>query len=320
MRPKLLNIHMGEHNPVFLEALSNVFECTHVDWVLYGRNSTELQRLIIHNVEELRPDYVFLHIQDGDVVTIDTIKNISQKAKVINWTGDVRHPIPEHYLLIGREIFLTLFSNLSDVETARAKGINADFLQVGFDDTKFTPAGPVNKNYQPILFLGSDYTNSINFPLSKLRLEMVNVLKKEFGQYFGIYGTGWKEANGIITSYEEEAIAYRSCKIAINLSHFSYKKYSSDRLFRILGSGTFCLTHHYPLIEEDFADGRHLVVWRDFYQLIDQIYFYLNHEEDRNEIALRGCAKAHYKFTWHNFSENLLTLIQKHNNKKQHGK
>jgi spore maturation protein CgeB len=311
---------MGEHNPIFLLALTSVFECTHIDWLYYGRDSTHLQELILQYVQENQPQYVFLHVQDGNVLTIETIKEISKRAKVINWTGDVRHPLPEHYLEIGREIFLTLFSNFNDVETARAKGLNADFLQVGFDDTKFTPMGPSNTQYQPILFLGSDYSHSMNFPLSKYRLEMVERLKKEFGQYFGLYGTGWRECNGNITSYHEEATAYRSCKIAINLSHFAYKKYSSDRLFRMLGSGAFCLTHEYPQIEEDFTDGKELVVWKDLDGLVNKIYYYLNNEDERNEIALRGCAKAHYKFTWHNFAENLLTLIQKHNKKTQHGK
>jgi spore maturation protein CgeB len=309
---KLLNLYMGKHNPVFNRALGDAFECLHIDWMEYGLNSPTLQEHIIIHTKQFQPDYIFLHIQDGNVLTIDTIKELSKMAKVINWTGDVRHPLPQHYIDIGKEIFLTLFSNYNDVETARKSKVKADFLQVGFDDIQFKPVGTINPNYQPILFLGSNYSHAMHFPLTAQREEMVKRLKHDFGQFFGVYGTGWGVASGNITNYQEESTAYRSCRIAINLSHFAYKRYSSDRLFRIMGSGAFCLTHHYPDIEQDFEVGKELVVWNDLDDLVSKINYYLHNHEERSTIALRGCAKAHSKFTWHNFASNLKDLIYKY--------
>ncbi len=312
MKRKLLNIHMGNHNPLFVRAFDYYFDCINIDWVQYGEHSEELQHVVVNACNTFEPEYVFLHIQSGNVLTSETIKYLSSKTKVINWTGDVRHPIPQHYWDIGQDIFLTLYSNLNDVIETRKQNIRADFLQVGFDDKQFNPLGSTNYTYQPILFLGSNYSHSINFPLSNYRMEIVNRLQQEFRGFFGVYGTGWLNGNGNITNYGEEAVAYRSCKIAINLSHFAYSRYSSDRMFRIMGSGAFCLSHRFPDMELDFKIGEEVAVWDSIDELIEKIKYYLTNSEERETIAARGCTMVRTKFTWNNFAQNLIDLIEKY--------
>jgi len=312
MKLKLLNLHMGNHNPAFNHALAKSFDCIHMNWLVYGRNSAALQNEICHRAKIFKPDYIFLHIQDGDVLTTKTILQLSKKSKVINWTGDVLHPLPQHYIDNGKHIFLTLFSNETDVDNARKQGIKADYLQVGFDDNMFTPNGDTNSFFQPILFLGSNYNSTANYPLSYYREEMVNRVKEEYGSMFGLYGLGWDFAQGNLTDYNTEGAAYRTCKIAINLSHFEYKRYSSDRIFRIMGSGAFCLSHRYPDMEKDFEIGEDLVVWEDIDDLIAKINYYLQNDDERTRIAANGCAKVRANFTWFNFTENLKQIIKKY--------
>jgi spore maturation protein CgeB len=304
---------MGTHNPELCKGLESVFECFHLDWSIYGENSHELQNKILETSHNFKPDYVFLHIQSGNAIRIETIKELMKNSKVVNWTGDVRHPLPEHYLHIGSHINLTLYTNENDVETSKIRGVNTDFLQVGFDKTYFNPLGRKDSKYEPILFLGSNYPHS-NFPLTDLRVQMVLRLKNEFGNDFGVYGGGWMSyGNGNITNYEEEGTAYRSCKIAINLSHYAYKRYSSDRLFRILGSGAFCLTHYFPEIEKDFKVGEELVVWENLDDLVLKIRKYLNNNNEREKIAIKGCALGRSKYTWFNFANELYNILKKHN-------
>lgn len=305
---------MGNHNPQLQIALEEVFDCMSIDWTTYKHDYFYLQEHLINACHNFGAEYVFMHTQNGDVVYIDTLQQLSKSVKAINWTGDVRHPIPNHYLETGRNIFLTLFTNMNDVNTMKKMGITTDFLQVGFDDRYFNPVGDVNGQYLPILFLGSNYSHTANFPLSQYRINMVEELKKEFGGFFGLYGTGWHNANGAIHDYWQEATAYRSCKIAINLSHYEYSRYSSDRMFRIMGSGAFCLSHRYPDMEQDFKIGSEVEVWDSISGLIEKIKYYLNNEAERKNIALKGCELVRSKFTWHNFANNLDLLIDKHNN------
>jgi spore maturation protein CgeB len=309
MKKKLLHIMMGNHNPEFAKGLDCFFECVHQDWTKIDRIS--LPNEVYHCHKDFNPDYVFMHIQSGDVLPVDFIKELSTKSKVVNWTGDVRYPLPNHYIEIGKNIHLTLFTNLNDVETCKLNGVNADFLQVGFDNLKFNPIGRKDKKYPKILFLGSNYP-SAGFPLSQLRREMVFALKERFGDDFGVYGGGWEQyGNGNITNYDDEGTAYRSCKIAINLSHFAYKRYSSDRLYRILGSGAFCLSHNYPDVEKDFVINKDLVLWNSISELIEKINYYLDKDEEREKIALNGCYVAHTQYTWNKFAENLKLILEK---------
>lgn len=319
MKQKLLHIMMGTHNPDLQKGLDSVFQCLHYDWTAHGINSYPLQSELLTVFHHFQPDIVFMHLQSGEVLNIETIKKMSESSKVLNWTGDVRHPLQSFYMEIGRYIDSTLFTNVDDIDTCKQNGVEADYLQVGFDSNHFNPLGKFdekNSKYPEIIFMGSNYGEDA-FPLSSLRYQMAHRLKQEFGNRFGVYGNGWSGLeSGNITSYEEEGLAYRSCKIAINLSHFAYKRYSSDRMYRILGSGALCLSHHYPDIEMDFEIGKDLVVWENIDDLVSKIKKYLLCESDRGIIALNGCLKARTKFTWHHFAENLKELSDKIKTKK----
>lgn len=302
---------MDTNNPDLQSGLDSVFECLHLDWTKYGTKCYILQFDILQAFQKFNPDIVFMHLQSGDVIEIPTVVEMAKTAIVFSWTGDVRYPLPQHYLDMGKHIHSTLFTNVDDVDTCRANGVSADFLQVGFDSKRFNPLGAINPNQPEIVFLGSNYPSN-HFPLTNLRYEMVARLQGEFGNRFGFYGGGWDGAeNGNITDYNEEGKLYRSCKIAINLSHFAYKRYSSDRMFRILGSGAFCLTHHFPEIETDFKVGEELVVWDDLNDLVNKIHYYLANDRERARIALNGCFNARTKFTWHHFAQNLQEIANK---------
>lgn len=255
---------------------------------------------------EFNPDIVFIHTQRSGVVSNGAAAEMRKTAKVVNFTGDVRWPVPDFYKSLGRNIDMTLFTNMEDVNELKRLLIPSDFLQVGFDSENFNPDGPVNEKTPEIVFLGNNYGRM--FPLSEQRELMVRTLKEVYKDRVGIYGTGWNEwGNGPIESYSEEGKVYRGCKIAISLSHFNRSRYASDRLFRIMGSGAFCLTHDYKELDLDFIVGQDLDKFdgKNINELISKINYYLENEQEREEIALNGCIKARQMFTWHNFAENL---------------
>lgn len=272
--------------------------------------------ILLKTFNEFKPDIVFMHLQRPGIISHTALAAMNKKAKLVNWCGDVREELPAHYIDLGDHIDLTLFTNVEDVEKLRKEGVKADFLQVGFDSLNFNPEGPVGV-YPEIIFMGSNY--HCQYPLSSYRESMVRTLKSVFGDKFGVYGANWgnqmqngqKIANGLITNFGEEGLAYRSCKIAISLSHFERSKYASDRLFRILGTGAFCLTHVYPELEEDFDIGLDLDVFTSIDELINKIKFYLENEELRKNIAREGCRRARQNFTWHHFAENLKVITDK---------
>jgi hypothetical protein len=273
-------------------------------WDITKSNSfNSLARVL---VDKHKPDLLFMQIQTEGIITIETAKYLATKTKVINWTGDVRFPTPNWFLDIGRHIHMTLFSNMYDVEFLRTHGINTDYLQIGFPTEIFNPKGQVRKLVPEIVFMGN---NVGGFPLSSYRVDMVNALKKRYGNMFGVYGINWGKGIHSIPDQHEEACYYRGARIGINLSHFNYSRYSSDRLLRMMGAGCFCLTHDYKDYGLEFENGKHFDVWSNFTQLFEKIDYYLENVNVRQQVAEQGCKHVHDNHTWSKRIEQLIKMI-----------
>lgn len=295
----------GEPLNGFQKAMINVCK---VYREINNASTAKTEEIIRVNKEE-QPNIIFFQYQGADIIphsVLHRIKEDNPNSFVVNFTGDVRHPLPQWYIDFGKHIDCTLFSNVTDVYEARRLGINAEFLQYGYDPEIYNPL--VTTSHCPeIVFLGNNYHNQ--FPLSIKRSEMVRFLKREYGNRFAVYGTNWDGTDGnFMGDQKGEASIYRGCKIAINYSHFDYERYSSDRLFRIMGTGAFCLSHRYPGIHIDFEVGKNLAVFDTLEHLKAQIDFYLNDDQERIRIAENGNKHALKNFTFDAMIQNLLKI------------
>ena len=286
-----------------------------INWMSYQGKAQELNQLILTQFEQEKYDLLFFHIQTANIISLDTIakiRQISPETRIVNWTGDVRTPLPQWYITLGQAVDLTLFSNETDMQTARAAGIRADYLQIGFDQQIFKPGIHPKKEWPEIVFLGNNYPGM--FPLSDLRENMVQALQSHYGKRFGLYGGGWKgkETGNLMGNEAEEVDCYHGCKIAINLSHFDYERYSSDRIFRIMGSSAFCLTKVYPGIQRDFilaGNSQTLDTWQSITDLIRRIDYWLANADERIKVAVHGARWVHDKHTWENRLVELKKLL-----------
>lgn len=261
---------------------------------------------MIRIAQEFKPDIIFMQIQRANVIDLETFEALSKIGKVINWTGDVRTPIPQWYINAA-PYCITAFSNNTDVkEMSDYEGLDVKFLQIGFDPKVFYPK-VVEKDID-IIFMGNNYT-SAKFPLSGMRIDMVEKLKAKYGDRFKLYGSGWHNSDGSCNGNQaEENELYNRSKVAINLSHFDYENYSSDRMYRLMGSGAFCLSHKYKGIEEDFDIARQLDVWSDFNELTEKIDYYLTNEIERRAKAYFGYDYVCNTYSYKQMAENILKL------------
>ena len=288
-KKRLLHISLGTHNTEMWQSFERHFVTQHYDWTPKQTNIESLNSDIIFLVDTFKPEIVFMQLQGGGIVLPRTINYINKNAVSVLWNGDVRTPIPRWELDLGGIVDITLHTNMHYVNELQKLGVNAQYLQVGYDENIFNPNG--GKSQSPeIIFLGSNYIHTSNFPLSNLRVNLVRRLKQTYENNFMAYGNSWQQEQGVerFLNLHEEAAAYRSCKIAINLSHFDYGRYSSDRMLRLMGSGAFCLSHNFKDIQKDFEIGKHIDVWNNIEELVGKINSYLNEEDKRNEIAKNG--------------------------------
>lgn len=94
----------------------------------------------------------------------------------------------------------------------------------------------------------------------------------------------------IAVETKEIANIYRNSKISLNfitvLNPCSLQM--SDRIYKILGCGSFCLTQPIPDLNQLFDNGKHLVVFDGEKDLCEKIDYYLEHEDEREQIARFG--------------------------------
>lgn len=271
-----------------------------VDWLKVRKPSAA----IVAAARAFKPDLTFCQIQKPGVITPRTFRGVI--GVIVNWTGDVLRPLPQWYIDVGKTIHWTLFSNQTDVDTARSLGVNSAFLNIGFDERVYTPEGP-KADVPEIIFLGNSYKPS-TFDLVTHRASMVNALRERYGDRFRLYGLRWGgDVQDLMYKPAAESAAYRGCKIAINQNHFDYDRFSSDRLLRAMGCGAYVVSNHYPNLEKDFIPGKHLGAWKTFEDLFREIDWALEHEEERKAIAAAGCKLVHEKHTW---AAKVLELIE----------
>jgi hypothetical protein len=255
---------------------------------------------------EFMPDIIFMQIQAPDIIHIETVKAMRETEPwICNWNGDIRDETPRWMIEMAPHIDKTLFSNMRDVKNV----VNGGYLEIGYDPEIYTPKGEIG-NCKEISFFGNNYGAS-QFPLSKLRIEMNTMLHKHFGDKYGVYGNNWFNVAGNYNhSQAEESKAYRATKIAINLSHYDVDSYTSDRIYRILGSGAFCLCKAYPNMP--FIDGVHVRVWSTLPELLNLINYYLDdkNQAERQAIAHQGNEFVKQNYTFDRMVKNLIGIYE----------
>ena len=277
-------------------------------WCEAREHGEDTSRGILVANQVFQPDVTFMQLQDPTVLQPQDAA--SMFGKLVQWTGDVRQPLPEWYSNLGKVLNLNLFSNEADVEVMRMRGCRAEYMDIGFDPVNWNPNGTKSDIWPEIVFLGSNFGDS--FPLGQLRRDMVSMLSERYGERFGCFGHGWNGPRTFpLIEIAEEAECLRSAKIAINLSHYNLERYSSDRLLRSLGCGPLVLSHSYSGIEKDWRVGTDLSTWERLDQIPFKIDVFLEEEEHRLKIAQSGCKRAHDRHTWEKrINTELLPMVK----------
>ena len=305
--PKLLHIaidsKLSSISKAFLEVLGidNYLE-------IYKYDNININGIKAFN--DFKPDIVYMQIQEDNIINNQTLEYFKENgAFVINWTGDKRKNIPNWMLSSAHFVDVTAFSNMEDVRKLNSLGYRSEYLEIGYDENIYTNIGGSNYDYK-VVFSGNNYGNNFH-PMSNFRIGIAEYLKSFYGNDFGLFGMNWLHANGDFNhSQHEEANIYRGSKIAINCSHFNVARYNSDRLLRILGSGTFCLSYAHPEMEQDYENYKHLVYFNSLEDLKNKIDYYLENEDERKKIAYNGQQLVLNRNTFKHQVKNIIKLAQ----------
>lgn len=100
---------------------------------------------------------------------------------------------------------------------------------------------------------------------------------------------------------------FHASKINLNMTMRPIETGLSLRVWDILGCGGFLLTNYQAEIEEYFTIGRDLEVYDSMVELTDKVNYYLAHEDERVEIAIRGYEKT---AAFHTYETRLAQILR----------
>lgn len=291
--------------------LENGFEYTGWNWqqVKFNSSNEEMLDRLIGKAHMEQPDLIFAHMQNPESLDVETAKELSKVAFVVNYTLDVRKDI-SWYKEIAPHIGLTLFGDWESVEELRRVGINnVDYLGSSADYSWYKPLNLPRT--EDIVFIGGNYVNtSLDFPQAQQRAEMVEFMKDTFGDRFTVYGAGWGAGTTMVNPQEEIRI-YNTSKIAITHNNFIRGRYTSDRLWRAMGCGPAVVSQYYPGINKDL--NKYVAsTWLDFPMLKKECEKLLNLEEEQEAMGKAGAEYVRTVHSWKARIGQLKELIQKH--------
>lgn len=108
---------------------------------------------------------------------------------------------------------------------------------------------------------------------------------------------------------KEMPLIFKNSKINLNITSKTIETGIPQRVFDILACGGFCLTNYQPEVAACFADGRELVMYQSMEDLLAKTAYYLQHAEERCQIAERGQRKAREQFSLEKRVFDMLTVF-----------
>jgi glycosyltransferase involved in cell wall biosynthesis len=136
------------------------------------------------------------------------------------------------------------------------------------------------------------------------RVMALDRLFKEFPEfYFGSRHPAYPGKN----MFEDAARRFSESKIVFNIS---IKDDINMRVFEVMGTGSFLLTNWLPTLGELFEDGKDLVTYKTYDEMVEKARYYIDHEEEREKIAQNGYNKVIQSHTYKNRIDKILGMVQ----------
>lgn len=146
------------------------------------------------------------------------------------------------------------------------------------------------------------------------RIRMLNLLAESFPVHFYTQSDTGSLRNVIVcgsaeSRYEMPKIFHCS-KINLNPTAKSIKTGISQRIWDIMGAGGFVMSNYQVELMEHFEPGVDIECYGSLEELADKCAYYLEHEEERKQIAINGYEKVKKYHTYEIRIKEMLQIIE----------
>jgi len=273
----------------------------------HTHNKSIVTQKFLKMVESFRPNLIHMQLQLTGLLDANTLieaKRICPGVIISNWSGDVRANAVPNFTNIAGSIDYTLISSTGQLDMYKRAGCNnIKYWQIGYDPKNSHPLNYTDFKYD-VSFLGNNYGRT--FPDGGLRLSVATSLRKEFGNKFGLYGSGYSPPAPIVDPSDANKI-YNNSICALSISNFNnISHYFSDRLLYCLASGRPTISWYFPGFENYFVEGQEIFIARSVKDVIEIVNYCKNNPDIANKVGTNGYLRV---FKEHTFTSRIIELL-----------
>lgn len=246
---------------------------------------------------------------DTDEYLLSIIKGMNWEIQVLNGTMDYLNEIEQ---LIDKQAANALFVNFSKIYQKKVYGgyflpdfITDELIQNMNAVYQKQWNGEITVNHREIEFLlASEITR-------RERQEILTLLSNHFdvALYSGEQDVAIPKIRkkNYIDYYTQMPKAFKCSKVNLNISLKTIRTGIPLRVLDILASGGFVISNFQEELAEYFRLGEEIITYGDIEELYYLVNYYLQHEEERKEIADRGLQRVKEDFR---FEERMKVILE----------
>ena len=276
---------------------------------LYARAARKIDAKILETAKKIKPDYIFVH--KAKYIATPVLDKLREMATTINWYPDILNNLGTIERIIDHYDYLFNYDRYM-VNLFREKGYKNFYHLPWAADLDKNAAWPDRQNYKyNVVFIGS-YNPQI-FPredeLEHLKDLGLNVwgnkawLKTALKDCY--HGFIQPRMNEIRKVYEESKIGlYFDSLYDVPASGVTL------RPFEITSGGTMMLGQVFrEEMPELWVDGKEYSSFNGPDDLRKKIKYYLEHEDERRQIAKNGFERTRRDHTYYDRIKNIFEIV-----------
>jgi len=317
LKQKLSSLSCKEYEVIpfnFFEILKQDATDAYTLDVLYREGNLNLRELY-SQVAELSNDIDVLMVSSYNIYHPDFLKSLRSVYKVLFVIDDpqsaYKRTVPYvHAFSHAFCVNIMYDEKTREVDKLKEWGAKrADWAPIlAFQyDPNITEQEILNKEKDiDLIYVGGMYRSKIDRILR---------FKKAFGRRFKLYGKKWglkatvygiiKEKTWVFARYLPVELCVPTllrAKIGINMHETV--ELGNTRLYMLPLNGVMQICDCPESVGEVFEVGKEIIAYKNIDEAIDLIRYYLEHDEERKEIALAGFHRARRDYTIHKIFHN----------------
>lgn len=208
-------------------------------------------------IAEYQPDVVWAQLQETNTIaarTWELIRKTYPSLWLTTWSGDARTYVPA-----GMQQWLPFFdvfyNDTDQIDLYQPYCKKYTFMPIAVDPEEATDYSHPTPKIPDVIFIGNNYNDV--FTNGGYRKELMVALTREYGDRFGVFGTGWDQSEVNVLGncpVKHQGAYYNKAKVVISVDHIKGILHWSERLVWALASGTPVVMENQPNISQWFGD------------------------------------------------------------------